>query len=125
MGVGTGADAVQSKLAGLFPDFTLATRTAGEYQPPPPDQKVYEIVCSGPDQPGVVRRLSGLFKEFSCNIRDMSTDTSSAPFAGYRIFSVKAQVAAPQHFDLKKFEGGLRDLEDSIGVEITVAHANE
>merc|ERR1712046_258922 len=96
------ADSILSKLSNGFPDFTIATRTSGEYKEEAGKQR-YEVVCTGPDQPGVLRKLTGVFKDYGCNVHDINTDTSAAPFAGYQIFSVKSQIAAPQHFDIAKF----------------------
>lgn len=90
-------DYITSKLQETFPEFIITSRStiasqnaAGIYHNQP--VKILRLTLEGPDQPGVVRALTDLLFKYGASIRDLDTDTSSAPFAGYRIFSMKAII---------------------------------
>lgn len=69
---------------------------------------ILEMHVEGPDQPGIVKNLTAILREHDISVRDLYTDTHSAPFAGYPIFSTKAIVAVPQGVRKSVFRPFLR-----------------
>lgn len=57
--------------------------------------RMVQMMLEGPDQPGLLRAFTRTLTNFDADIRDLDTDTSGAPFAGYAVFSLKAIVAMP------------------------------
>lgn len=64
--------------------------------------------------------MTKVFQEFGVSVRDLDTDTSSAPFAGYKIFSLKAVVAVPINANLDAFDERLKEFEEKAGVDLRI-----
>eukprot|EP01137_Pigoraptor_chileana_P000535 Opistho-2@36893 len=117
---GTTPDELKRSLEDLFPEFIVAARDTSVVQSSPGGSKIVRINMSGPDQPGMVAALSEHLAGFDASIRDLDTDTSSAPFAGYQIFSLKAIVALPTHVSSKELRHKMQELESDLGVDISI-----
>lgn len=83
--------------------------------------RVLQLAAEGPDQPNVLNRLTHLLRKFNVSIRDLDTDTASAPFAGYKNFLVKTIIAVPTKVDLDGFSNELQALGDDLGFDISLA----
>jgi glycine cleavage system regulatory protein len=57
--------------------------------------RILSIAVEGPDQPGIVQTITKIFVDLKGSVRDLDTDSSNAPFAGYKIFQLKCVVAFP------------------------------
>ena len=118
---------IQNKLKLVFPEFIISARSTqppGNTYPSAP-VRMLRLSLEGPDQPGVVRALTELLFKYGASIRDLDTDTSSAPFAGYRIFSMKAIVSIPTSTDVDAFHTATTDFENKYGFELDLSDANE
>lgn len=113
-----------SKVAELmqkaFPDFVVSGRSTTTHPIFTSPVRIFSVAVEGPDQPGIVQILTNLFLEHKGSIRDLDTDTSNAPFAGYKIFSLKSVVALPINADFASFEASLHKFEDEFGFDVDV-----
>ena len=73
-----------------------------------------EIV--GQDRPGIVSHIAGAFARFKVNVLELSTQCSSAPMSGERLFEAKAKVCIPADCDLD----ALRDELETIAADLMV-----
>jgi len=68
-----------------FPDFVVSSRNTTTHPIFTSPVRIFSVAVEGPDQPGIVSVLSKLFVQHKGSIRDLDTDTSNAPFAGYKV----------------------------------------
>lgn len=118
--VGSTADSVREKVQKAFPEFIVNARQTNTVPVLKEPTRILRIDLEGPDQPGIMQGLTKVFASNGVSIRDLDTDTSSAPFAGYRIFSLKSWVAVPKTTDLKAFGNQLRQFETENSVDLTI-----
>lgn len=114
-------DKVKSDLERDFTGFAIGVRPVkGTASPFTDPVRIMSVQVEGPDQPGVVQALTKIFVDMKGNVRDLDTDSSTAPFAGYKIFQLKCVVAFPMKTDFEKFEESLKEFEDQFGFEVSV-----
>jgi len=119
-------DEVQGKVSDKFPDFLVQVRkTVGTLPKFSGPTTILELVMEGPDQAGLVLNLSRILKDYNVSIRDLHTDTHSAPFAGYPLFSTRAIIAVDNGTKIEELEEELRQFEEDYGVELQVAPPGE
>ena len=115
-----------SSLQTLLPSFLVAARATSSIPPLPPPCHIVNVSIEGPDQPGVVKAFTAVFARANCGVRDLDTDTSSAPFAGYRVFSLRCVVAVPMEDGvMDSVREGLRAFEDKWGFDVVVDEETE
>jgi len=114
-------DMLQKEVQTTFPEYMVSARDTSSA---PPNfthpVRIFSVTVEGPDQPGIVAVLSKLFVEHKASVRDLDTDSSSAPFAGYKIFSLKAIIAMPTTADFPSFEESLHKFEDTYGFDVDI-----
>lgn len=89
------ADKIAELVRGAFPEFVVSARATTTHPIFTSPVRIFSVAVEGPDQPGIVQILTKMFLDHKGSVRDLDTDTSSAPFAGYKIFSLKSVVALP------------------------------
>ncbi len=110
-----------ASLQSLLPSFLVAARATSPIPPLPPPCHILNVSIEGPDQPGVVKAFTAVFARANCGVRDLDTDTSSAPFAGYRVFSLRCVVAVPMEEGLmERVREGLSEFEEKWGFDVVV-----
>jgi len=67
-----------------------------------------------------VYSLAKILRLHHISIRDLDTDTSSAPFAGYQIFTLKTIVAIPLQVDWQVLNSEMTEYENQFGVQVAV-----
>lgn len=112
--------ALQEMLQKSFPEFVVSARSTTTHPIFTAPVRIFSVAVEGPDQPGIVSILTKLFLEHKGSVRDLDTDTSNAPFAGYKIFSLKSVVALPINADFAAFEASLHKFEDEYGFDVDV-----
>lgn len=101
-----------------FPDFAVQVRKTSADPVSSGPVQILRIEVEGPDQPGIIGGLAKVMANFGISIRDCETDTSSAPFAGYRVFTLKSVVAVPLSVDKVEFKKSLADFQSHFGVDV-------
>lgn len=114
---------LQHEILQALPDFTVACRVTS---PAPPAAnyeaaKILALDVEGPDQPRIVSTFTQILYKHNVAVKDVITDTSSAPFLGYNVFAMKAVVSIPLKTDMKRLEQELQAFESQFGVNLAVS----
>lgn len=83
---------------------------------PPTKCRVLKLSIIGNDRPGIVREVAGALADRSINVREMSTNITSAPMTAESLFEAYASIEVPLSLDL----GELQQRLDAIAGELTV-----
>lgn len=75
-----------------------------------------EIV--GQDRPGIVSHIAGAFARFEVNVLELSTQCSSAPMSGERLFEAKAKVCIPADCDMDALRNELETIAADLMVDV-------
>jgi glycine cleavage system transcriptional repressor len=121
IGANITAGMVQAQLQKIFHNFLVTARSTNMIHSISTPVRIRNILLEGPDQPSIVSKLTSLFVKHNISVRDLDTDTSSAAFAGYKIFTLKTVVAIPTSVDIDRFYEDLTEFENNNGVEIEVS----
>lgn len=115
-------DSVTSSLSQLFPSFLVAARPTSQSPPLPSPSHILTISIEGPDQPGVVAAFTASLRSAhpTLTIRDLDTDTSSAPFAGYKVFSLRCVVAVSGEVGREGVREKLEEFEEKWGFDVVI-----
>jgi len=120
---------LRDKLSAAFPGFIVSSRPTAPPNAVPstqqPPVRIMRLAVEGPDQPGVVRALTELLYKYGVSIRDLDTDTSSAPFAGYKVFSLKGIIAIPTKADFNALDDAITAFEEQYGFDVELIDAND
>jgi glycine cleavage system regulatory protein len=118
---------VEQDILSALPDFTVACRltspapASSSYEP----AKILALDVEGPDQPKIVTTFAQTLYRHNVAIKDVITDTSSAPFLGYNVFAMKAVVSIPLKTDMKQLEADLQTFEAQFGLNLAVSDPAE
>lgn len=120
------ADRLADNLRLDLPAFTVSIR---ETTAPTPAEEAAEAAASspllwtlsleGPDNPGIMAALSEALALNGCNVREMDTATSSAPFAGYELFTVTSKLTVDES-KLSELSDALNRVEEQFGSTISL-----
>lgn len=105
-------------------DFSISVR---ETSPPSSEQKpqaLWAFSLQGPDHPGIVAAVSEAMVKNGCNVHELETATSSAPFAGYELFSIDGSVSVDES-KLDQLSNALNKIEDQFGSTISLVKGSE
>jgi glycine cleavage system transcriptional repressor len=113
---------LRKALEGAFPDYSVTCRETREEPVVETDVRMLEISVEGPDQPGIVRSLTEALVPFQAHIESMETETVPAPFAGWPLFRLKAQVSVPRSTSVGTLEEALsREVEEKFDLLVDVS----
>jgi glycine cleavage system regulatory protein len=110
-----------------LPEFTVTVRDtehSNAFQTP---SRIYSLVMEGPDQPYLLNVVLRAFDRIGggITVRDMETDSSDAPFSGYKVFSVKCILMVPMNVPLPLLDKTIYALEISTGMDIEIRDIRE
>lgn len=114
------AAALRDRVAAKFSDFAVSARDTSTEQDVSLPGRVWQLLLEGPDQPGVISELTKVLVDHGANIRDLEMDTASAPFAGYKMFHLKAIINTPKQTNLESLETALTQFEQDWGVDLSL-----
>lgn len=83
------------------------------------DHTFWSFSLEGPDHPGIVAAVSEALATNGCNVHELKTETTTAPFAGYELFKVNGIVTVDQS-KLEPLSQALDKVEDKYGSTITL-----
>lgn len=113
------ADHLASELRSNLSSFTISVR---ETTAPTEDQSphgLWELTLEGPDHPGIVAAVSEALAKNGCNVQEMDTETTTAPFAGYEIFKINSKVTLDET-KMTTLNQALSKLEERFGSTISL-----
>jgi len=119
----TNPDALAAAVRASLPDFTVearltsATPSSSAAEP----SKMLAVDVEGPDQPAIVSTFASILLKHKVTVRDLITDTSSAPFLGYNIFAMKSVIGVPIRADMNALEADLQSFEERFGLTVGVS----
>lgn len=74
----------------------------------------------GPDRPGIVREVASALAACQINVREMSTNVTSAPMSAEALFEAEAEIEVPRSLDLDDLNQRLDQVADALAVDITL-----
>ncbi len=84
----------------------------------PAPAATHSIRAEGPDQIGIVYKISRYLAANEVNIVNLQARRSFSPDSGTALYSVHLEVECPQHLSLDKLDQGLHRIADDIHVDI-------
>jgi glycine cleavage system regulatory protein len=77
-----------------------------------------ELSLVGQDRPGIVRQISQAFARHGVNVEDLSTECSSAPMTGERLFHATAEVGLPPGCSIGELQSELERIAADLMVDV-------
>lgn len=118
---------ISTKISAVLPDFTIAARitSATPSIATSEPSKVLSLDIEGPDQPSIVSSISRILYNHGVSVKDIITDTSSAPFLGYNVFAYKSIISVPLRCDMTRLEQDLQEFEEKFGLAVAVSDPSD
>lgn len=113
------ADKLASQLRNDFPSFSVSVRETIAPTQSDTVKSMWSFTLEGPDNPGIVASVSQALVTNGCNVHDMDTETTTAPFAGYVLFKVNAKVSVDET-KLDQLSKALNSVEDKYGSTVSL-----
>ena len=109
--------ALRDALAALEADgFTLNIEgAAAEISP---GGTVFNLELLGPDQPGIVRDITGCLSERGVSVEEMETSLQRAPMGGDMLFQAQARVRLPAGLGEEDLRDALEALAGTLMVDL-------
>jgi glycine cleavage system regulatory protein len=86
-----------------------------------PNGPVFNLELLGPDQPGIVRDISGCLSAHGVSVEEMETDLRHAPMGGDMLFQARARVRLPAGLSADALGVALEDLAGALMVDLTLS----
>lgn len=86
-----------------------------------PQARPYLLESVSLDTPGIVHSITSLLRKYGINIVDLETETSSAPWTGAPLFSMKARISVPGSVPIAKLREELEDLEARQNLDVKLS----
>lgn len=72
----------------------------------------------GPDRQGIVREISRALVQRNINVREMSSNVTSAPMSGEPLFEAHITIEVPQRAELDDLFDQLDDIAEKLDIDI-------
>jgi len=95
----------------------IVHRSSAELEPRCSEIAFVEIV--GQDRPGIVKQIAHAFATEGVNVEELSSQCSSAPMSGERLFEAKAKVCIPESCDTDKLRERLESIAEDLQVDVS------
>eukprot|EP00180_Rhodochaete_pulchella_P004745 Plantae.Rhodophyta-Rhodochaete_pulchella.ctg9486.p1 GENE.Plantae.Rhodophyta-Rhodochaete_pulchella.ctg9486~~Plantae.Rhodophyta-Rhodochaete_pulchella.ctg9486.p1 ORF type:complete len:222 (-),score=30.09 Plantae.Rhodophyta-Rhodochaete_pulchella.ctg9486:312-977(-) len=114
------ADDMIAAVRTSFPEHDLHAKPTSVRETPPVDHRTVKLSLEGPDSVGIVAMLTESLSRNSINIHDMRTEVVAAPFAGYPIFQLEADLTLPEG-SISTLSESIRTVEEKYGMTATLS----
>lgn len=112
-------DTLKSALLGLRDKGIYAyLHDAGATQGASTALKTLSFKAAGPDQKGIVKELTELFRVHGVNVQRLSSQRTSMPYSGEPLFEASGVVELPQAIQQDEFEAKLKSIGDRLALDI-------
>ena len=78
---------------------------------------IVEIV--GQDRPGIVKQIANVLASESVNVEELTSQCSSAPMSGERLFEASAKVCIPESCDTDQLRERLESIAEDLQVDVS------
>jgi len=95
----------------------------GGHAAEPGTGRMMELGLVGQDHAGIVRDVSQVLLRHGANIEELTTDRTSAPMAGGRLFSARALIHVPGSADAEELRRDLETIADDLMVDLTLVQS--
>lgn len=115
-------DLLASKLRTELPSFSVSVRETvvpSQEQLQQLQSNVWTLSLEGPDHPGIVSAVSQALAVHGSNVKEMDTETTTAPFAGYELFKLDSKLTVDES-KLDDLSKALDAIEDKFGSTISL-----
>lgn len=85
-------------------------------QSSPPETLALHVL--GPDRQGIVQEVSRALVQRNINVREMSSNVTSAPMSGEPLFEAHLNIEVPQNADLDDLFDQLDDIAEKLDIDI-------
>jgi glycine cleavage system transcriptional repressor len=116
---GQDASKFEKMVSEAFPGYQLQVRTTDSSSNNVGAAQAYEIQIDGPDSVGIVAKVTEELSKLEGTIIDMQTETSTAAFAGYPLFSSTIHVMLSPN-RLSELQQAMSNVEELFGMEIDI-----
>jgi glycine cleavage system transcriptional repressor len=82
---------------------------------------MHTIRVEGPDQAGIVYKISKFLAENQINVENLTSKKTFSPESGAAIYQMKMEVHMPDTVSLDDAEKGLSRIENDLNVDITIS----
>lgn len=119
------AEALKQSLLKLGDHETTVSVKVTQADAPRPatQQTFYEIQLTGADHEGIVHKVSAYLAGQGINVESMETRVSRAPMSAAPLFHMKALLKVPAGVAGDTLADGLRQIGESLGVDIELLPA--
>mmetsp|Transcript_13170 Transcript_13170/g.13222 ORF Transcript_13170/g.13222 Transcript_13170/m.13222 type:complete len:220 (+) Transcript_13170:60-719(+) len=83
----------------------------------------YELTLDGPDSVGIIASTTEALARSGVSIMDMETELSTAPFAGFPLFSLQASFKTDSS-SLSRLREKMKAVEERFGLTISITEAS-
>ena len=111
---------LQKALAEAFPQFHFFTKVTSKEAAQQERGILYRFTLTAADQPHLVRDMTGAFLACGLSIRNLQTELTSAPMAGYPLLLMRADLTVHHKDQLRNLRKALDKFEDDLDVEISL-----
>lgn len=119
IGSADNAEKLAVSIRGQLDNFSISVRETVAPTTEDRSEPLWTLTLQGPDHPGIVAAVSEALATNGCNVHELETETSSAPFAGYRLFTINGSVSVDES-KLDKLSDALNKVEDHFGSTISL-----
>jgi len=117
-----GVAALQASLAELESQGVRIVAQGGASSEPS-SVRTMDLDLVGQDHPGIVRDVAQTLLRHGVNIEELTTDRTSAPMAGGRLFRTRARLHVPEGADVDGLRRDLEEIADDLMVDLTLVQA--
>jgi len=100
--------------AGLHAEMKMLTEPAAGASV---DVRVYRLVATSIDQPGIVHRVSHTLRQLLVNIESLETRFTPGPYAGAPLFEMELTLAVPKAVAIAQLRQNLGATCDALNVD--------
>ncbi len=89
-------------------------------EPPLGRAKTGLVEIMGQDRPGIIREISHALASHQINVEELSSECSSAPMTGEKLFKAQAHLQIPENCNLAVVQKELEEIANDLMVEISL-----
>lgn len=86
----------------------------------PASGAAFTIELVGPDQPGILREISGCLARLGVSVEELTTELRDAPMGGGSLFHAEAEVSAPTDLEADDLRDALEAIGGALMVDLTL-----